>query len=311
MSWNPLLAPGAPDAVAMDAIETLIVPRSVDLGGFEVRRALPAPQRQMIGPFIFFDHFGPAEIPAGQGADVRPHPHIGLATVTYLFRGEILHRNSVGSKQIIRPGDVNWMVAGRGITHSERTPTEVRKKPHSGYGLQTWVALPDADEDTAPSFAHHAKAALPVIEGDGARLRLILGRAYGEASPARVFSETFYADAELEPGAGIPLPDDHEERGVYILEGSISVAGQLFEAAQMIAFRPKDQISVAAGPNGARLILLGGATLSGPRYIWWNFVASSREKIDSAREQWRKGDWGLGQFDLPPDDRDEFIPLPA
>ena len=242
---------------------------------------------------------------------MRPHPHIGLATVTYLFRGEILHRNSVGSKQIIRPGDVNWMVAGRGITHSERTPTEVRKKPHSGYGLQTWVALPDADEDTAPSFAHHAKAALPVIEGDGARLRLILGRAYGEASPARVFSETFYADAELEPGAGIPLPDDHEERGVYILEGSISVAGQLFEAAQMIAFRPKDQISVAAGPNGARLILLGGATLSGPRYIWWNFVASSREKIDSAREQWRKGDWGLGQFDLPPDDRDEFIPLPA
>ncbi len=311
MSWNPLLAPGAPDAVAMDAIETLIVPRSVDLGGFEVRRALPAPQRQMIGPFIFFDHFGPAEIPAGQGADVRPHPHIGLATVTYLFRGEILHRNSVGSKQIIRPGDVNWMVAGRGITHSERTPTEVRKKPHSGYGLQTWVALPDADEDTAPSFAHRAKAALPVIEGGGARLRLILGRAYGEASPARVFSETFYADAELEPGAGIPLPDDHEERGVYILEGSISVAGQLFEAAQMIAFRPKDQISVAAGPNGARLILLGGATLSGPRYIWWNFVASSREKIDSAREQWRKGDWGLGQFDLPPDDRDEFIPLPA
>ena len=195
----------------------------------------------MVGPFIFFDHFGPAEIPAGQGADVRPHPHIGLATVTYLFRGEILHRDSVGSNQIIRPGDVNWMVAGRGITHSERTPAEVRKKPHSGYGLQTWVALPEADEDTAPSFEHHAKATLPVIEGEGARLRLILGRAYGEAAPARVFSETFYADAELEPGARMPLPDDHEERGVYILEGSISVAGQSFEAGQMIAFRPKDQ----------------------------------------------------------------------
>ena len=202
----------------------------------------------MIGPFIFFDHFGPAEIPAGQGADVRPHPHIGLATVTYLFRGEILHRDSVGSKQIIRPGDVNWMVAGRGITHSERTPAEVRKRPHSGYGLQTWVALPDADEDTAPSFAHHAKAALPVIEGEGVRLRLILGRAYGEAAPARVFSETFYADAELKAGARMPLPDDHEERGLYILEGSISVAGQSFEAGQMIAFRPKDRISVAAGP---------------------------------------------------------------
>ncbi len=265
----------------------------------------------MIGPFIFFDHFGPAEIPAGQGADVRPHPHIGLATVTYLFRGEILHRDSVGSKQVIRPGDVNWMVAGRGITHSERTPAELRKKPHSGYGLQTWVALPDADEETAPSFAHYAKAALPVIEGVGARLSLILGHAYGEAAPATVFSETFDAAAELRPGARMPLPDDHEERGVYILEGSISVAGQSFEAGQMMVFRPKDRISVAAGPEGARLILLGGAPLAGPRYIWWNFVASSREKIDSAKEQWRKGDRGLGQFDLPPDDRDEFIPLPA
>ena len=311
MSWNPLLEPGAPDAVAMDAIETLIVPRSVDLGGFEVRRTLPAPQRQMIGPFIFFDHFGPAEIPAEQGADVRPHPHIGLATVTYLFRGEILHRDSVGSKQVIRPGDVNWMVAGRGITHSERTPAEVRKNPHSGYGLQTWVALPDAYEETAPSFAHYAKAALPVIEGGGVRVSLILGRAYGEAAPATVFSEPFYADAELRPGARMPLPDDHEERGVYILEGSISAAGQSFEAGQMMVFRPKDRISVAAGPEGARLILLGGAPLAGPRYIWWNFVASSREKINSAKEQWRKGDWGLGQFDLPPDDRDEFIPLPA
>ncbi len=311
MSWNPLLDPGAPDAAGADAIETLIVPRAVDLGGFEVRRALPAPQRQMIGPFIFFDHFGPAEIPAGQGADVRPHPHIGLATVTYLFRGEILHRDSVGSKQVIRPGDVNWMVAGRGITHSERTPAEVRKAPHSGYGLQTWVALPDAREDTAPSFEHHAKASLPVIEGEGARLRLIVGRAYGAAAPAKVFSDTFYGDAELDPGARIPLPDDHEERGVYILEGSLTVAGQSFEAGRMLAFRPKDRISVAAGPRGARLILLGGAALEGPRYIWWNFVASSREKIDAAKEQWRKGDWGRGQFDLPPDDRGEFIPLPA
>src|SRR5208282_5354477 len=223
MSWNPLLEPGYPDAVGTDAIETLIVPRAVDLGGFVVRRALPAAQRQMVGPFIFFDQFGPVEVPAGQGADVRPHPHIGLATVTYLFRGEILHRDSVGSRQIIHQGDVNWMVAGRGITHSERTPAEARERPHSGYGLQTWVALPEADEDTAPSFEHHAKATLPVIENEGARLRLILGRAYGEAAPARVFSETFYADAELKPGAGMPLPDDHEERGVYILEGSVSV----------------------------------------------------------------------------------------
>jgi redox-sensitive bicupin YhaK (pirin superfamily) len=311
MSWNPLLEPGYPDAVSVDAIETLIVPRAVDLGGFEVRRALPAPQRQMVGPFIFFDQAGPGEFVAGQGADVRPHPHIGLATVTYLFRGEMLHRDSVGSNQIIRPGDVNWMVAGRGITHSERTPAEARKRPHSGYGIQTWVALPEAHEEAAPSFEHHARDMLPVLESDGVTLRLILGRAYGETAPASVFSETFYADTELKPGARIPLPDDHEDRGLYILEGSVSVAGQSFEAGQMMVFRPKDSIAVGAGQRGARLILLGGAMLSGPRYIWWNFVASSREKIDAAKEQWRRGDWGHGLFDLPPGDRDEFIPLPA
>ena len=310
MSWNPLLEFGFPDAVSIDAIETLIVPRAVDLGGFEVRRALPAPQRQMVGPFIFFDQAGPGEFVSGQGADVRPHPHIGLATVTYLFRGEILHRDSVGSNQLIRPGDVNWMVAGRGITHSERTPAETRKRPHSGYGIQTWVALPEAHEDTAPSFEHHARDMLPVLHSDGVTLRLILGRAYGEIAPASVFSETFYADAELKPGARIPLPDDHEERGLYILEGSISVAGQSFEAGRMMVFRPRDSIAVAAGPRGARLILLGGATLGGPRYIWWNFVASSQEKIDAAKEEWRRGDWGRGLFDLPPGDRDEFIPLP-
>jgi redox-sensitive bicupin YhaK (pirin superfamily) len=310
MSWNPLLKSGFPDAVSIDVIETLIVPRAVDLGGFEVRRALPAPQRQMVGPFIFFDQAGPGEFVSGQGADVRPHPHIGLATVTYLFRGEILHRDSVGSNQLIRPGDVNWMVAGRGITHSERTPAEARKRPHSGYGIQTWVALPEADEDTAPSFEHHARDMLPVLQSDGVTLRLILGRAYGEIAPASVFSETFYADAELKPAARIPLPDEHEERGLYILEGSISVAGQSFEAGQMMVFRPRDSIAVAAGPRGARLILLGGATLGGPRYIWWNFVASSKEKIDAAKEQWRRGDWGHGLFDLPPGDREEFIPLP-
>ncbi len=310
MSWNPLLESGFPDAVSIDAIETLIVPRAVDLGGFEVRRALPAPQRQMVGPFIFFDQAGPGEFVSGQGADVRPHPHIGLATVTYLFRGEILHRDSVGSNQLIRPGDVNWMVAGRGITHSERTPAETRKRPHSGYGIQAWVALPEAHEDTAPSFEHHARDMLPVLHSDGVTLRLILGRAYGEIAPASVFSETFYADAELKPGARIPLPDDHEERGLYILEGSISVAGQSFEAGRMMVFRPRDSIAVAAGPRGARLILLGGATLGGPRYIWWNFVASSQEKIDAAKEEWRRGDWGRGLFDLPPGDRDEFIPLP-
>jgi redox-sensitive bicupin YhaK (pirin superfamily) len=310
MSWNPLLKPAYPDAVSLDAIETLIVPRAVDLGGFEVRRALPAEQRQMVGPFIFFDHFGPVDVPAGKGADVRPHPHIGLATITYLLLGEAQHRDSVGSNQIICPGDVNWMVAGRGITHSERTPAETRMRPHSVHGIQTWVALPKAHEDAAPKFEHHAKETLPVIESDDVRVRLALGRAYGETAPASVFSDSFYADVQLSPSARIPLPEDHEERGLYVLEGSVSVAGQPFDLGRMLVFRPRDHIAVAAGPKGARLILLGGAPLEGPRYVWWNFVASNREKIDAAKEEWRKGDWGCGLFDLPLGDRDEFIPLP-
>ena len=304
MSFNPI----SPDAVAPDAIATLIVPRARDLGGFEVRRALPAPRRQMVGPFIFFDQMGPAEFLTGSGVDVRPHPHIGLATVTYLYRGEFQHRDSLGSNQVIRPGAVNWMVAGRGVTHSERTSAATRAAPHDLYGVQTWVALPAAAEDTSPSFEHHGREALPVIEADGARLRLILGSAYGARAPARVFSETFYVDAALDPGARLPLPDDHEDRGIYIVEGEIAVAGQTFAAGQMMVFRPGDRIAVSAGPASARLLLLGGATLEGPRYIWWNFVASSQEKIDAAKEAWRRED--RVRFDLPPDDRDEFIPAP-
>lgn len=310
MSWNPLLEPGSPDAVGADAIEMLIVPRARDLGGFEVRRALPAPRRQMVGPFIFFDQAGPAEFLTGQGVDVRPHPHIGLATVTYLYKGEFQHRDSLGSNQIIRPGALNWMVAGRGVTHSERTSAETRKAPHSLFGIQTWVALPEAQEDAAPSFEHHGRETLPVLEAEGVRLRVILGDAYGLRAPARIFTETFYIDAELQPGARLPLPDNHEDRGLYILEGDIGVAGQRFAAGQMMVFRPGDRISVSAGDHGARLLLLGGATLGGPRYIWWNFVSSSREKIEAAKEAWRKENWGVGMFDLPPDDRDEFTPAP-
>ncbi len=310
MSWNPALEPGCPDAAHLDSIETLIIPRAHDLGGFEVRRALPAPKRQMVGPFIFFDQAGPAEFLTGKGVDVRPHPHIGLATVTYLFRGEFQHRDSLGSNQTILPGAVNWMVAGRGVTHSERTSIETRQGPHSLYGIQTWVALPEDREEVAPSFEHHGKEALPMIEAEGVRLRLILGRAYGEAAPASVFSETFYADVALQPGARFPLPDDHEDRGLYVLEGSISIAGQTFEPGRMMVFRPGDPITVAAGEAGARLMALGGATMGKPRYIWWNFVSSSRERIEAAKEDWRRGAWGDGLFDLPPDDRGEFIPLP-
>lgn len=311
MSWNPALEPGCPDAIGIDSIETLIIPRARDIGGFEVRRALPAPKRQMVGPFIFFDQMGPAEFVTGQGIDVRPHPHIGLGTVTYVFRGAFQHRDSLGSNQMITPGAVNWMVAGRGVTHSERTSAQTRKAPHSLFGIQTWVALPEAQEDAPASFEHHGREALPVLESEGVNLRLILGRAYGRTAPARVFSDTFYADVSLAPGARLPLPDDHEDRGLYVVEGAITVAGQTFEAGRMMVFRPGDRITVAAGPQGARLIALGGATLGGPRYVWWNFVASSRDKIEAAKEDWRRGAWGQGMFDLPAGDRDEFVPLPA
>lgn len=309
MSWNPTADPICPSVAEMDAIDTLIVPRARDLGDFEVRRALPAPKRQMVGPFIFFDQAGPAEFLTGQGVDVRPHPHIGLATVTYLFRGEFHHRDSVGSDQLILPGAVNWMTAGQGVTHSERTSAETRKAPHSLFGIQTWVALPEADEDRPASFEHQGKEALPVVEAEGAKARLILGTAWGERSPVGVSSEMFYADVELAPGACVPLPD-HEDRGVYILSGGVVVGGQDFAAGQMMVFRPGDRLAVQAGAQGARLMLLGGATMGGPRYIWWNFVASSMERIEAAKDAWRAGDFTHGRFRLPPGDDAEFIPLP-
>ncbi|MGI9510527.1 MAG: pirin family protein [Geminicoccaceae bacterium] len=310
MSWNPSLEPTCPLAGSEDSIETLIVPRARDIGGFEVRRALPAPKRQMVGPFIFFDQAGPAEFITGQGIDVRPHPHIGLGTVTYLYKGEFQHRDSLGSNQMIHPGAVNWMVAGEGVTHSERTSEATRKAPHALFGIQTWIALPDEAEDVAASFEHHPKETLPILDNDGIRMRLILGSAYGENAPVKMFSDMFYADVVMEPGARIPMPDDHEDRGLYVSEGDISVAGQPFEAGRMMVFRPGDAITVEAGEQGARIMILGGETLNGSRYIWWNFVASSEERIEQAKADWRAGKWDDGRFALPPDDKDEFIPLP-
>ena len=310
MSWSPLLDPSIPTGDAVDAIETVIVPRARDLGGFEVRRALPAPKRQMVGPFIFFDQMGPAEFLTGDGIDVRPHPHIGLATVTYLLQGKIHHRDSLGTDQWIEPGAVNWMVAGQGITHSERMDGAYRETDKSLFGIQTWVALPEAQEDRAAAFVHAPKADLPELEAEGKRVRLVLGEAWGERAPVETASRMFYADVELAPGAAIPLPDDHEDRGVYILSGAVEVGGQAFEAGRMMVFRPGDRLSMKAGEDGARLMLLGGDTLEGPRHIWWNFVASSREKIDAAKEAWRAGDWSHGRFQLPPGDDGEHIPLP-
>lgn len=310
MSWNPAIEPKCPSAGEIDSIETLIIPRARDLGGFEVRRALPAPKRQMVGPFIFFDQMGPAEFLTGNGIDVRPHPHIGLATVTYLYKAEFQHRDSLGTNQMIYPGELNWMVAGNGVTHSERTSLETRKAPSNLFGIQTWVALPDDDEESDPAFEHFGKEALPFFEGEGKQVRLILGNAWGEEAPASTFSEMFYADVVLEPGSKIPLPDNHEDRGIYVTSGSVSIAGQTFDTGQMMVFRPGDQITVTAGEQGARLMLLGGETLNGPRYVWWNFVASSQDKIEAAKEAWARGDWKDGRFSLPPDDREEFIPLP-
>jgi redox-sensitive bicupin YhaK (pirin superfamily) len=286
------------------AVESVVVPRVADIGGFEVRRALPSTRRQMVGPFIFADQMGPAILQRGAGIDVRPHPHINLATVTYLFEGEILHRDNLGNAQTIRPGEVNWMTAGGGIVHSERTPPEARARGGTLSGLQTWVALPTEAEDTTPTFAHHDHAALPVIDDRDKTVRLIAGRLYGKKSPVVTFSDMFYAHAQLAPGARLPLDADHEERAIYTLTGDIEIAGQRYAPGRLLVFRPGDRITVDA-IEAAGLMLLGGASLDGPRYIWWNFVSSRPERIRQAGT-----DWKAGRFPRVPEDEREFIPLP-
>ncbi len=308
MSWNPTQSPECPNTDA-NALETLIIPRARDLGGFEVRRALPSPKRQMVGPFIFFDQMGPAEFITDGGIDVRPHPHIGLGTVTYLYNGEFEHRDSIGTHQMIYPGEVNWMVAGKGVTHSERTSAETRATKHSLFGIQTWIALPEDREEMEPDFEHHKEAALPTIEDNGVSAKLILGTAYGKTSPVTMQSETFYLDVTLAASSSFPLPDNHEDRGIYVTEGSISVNGHVYEAGQMMVFRPGDRITILAAERGARLMLLGGATMNESRYIWWNFVSSSKERIEEAKEAWKEADWLDGKFSLPPGDTSEHIPI--
>jgi len=308
MSWNPELDANFPIGDKIDQIETLIVPTVHDLGGFEIRRALPSAERKMVGPFVFFDHVGPAEFLKGTGVDVRPHPHIGLSTVTYLYKGRVYHKDSIGTSALIESGDVNLMTAGIGITHSERTTPEDRKNKHSLFGIQTWLALPENKEDIAPTFEKQKQTSLPFIEGEGKQVRLILGSLYGERSPVKVHSEMFYADAILSAGSKIPLSPEHEDRGLYIVQGEIEIAGQIFKEGHMMTFRTGDEITVFARTD-ARLILLGGESI-GKRYVWWNFVASSQERIDAAKEAWREGDWQHGRFQLPVDDNKEFIALP-
>ncbi|HSF56559.1 MAG TPA: pirin family protein [Candidatus Binatia bacterium] len=303
MSWQPANEPESKTAPACKALEAVIVPRARDLGGFEVRRALPSPQRQMVGPFIFFDQMGPAELPEGKGIDVRPHPHIGLATVTYLFDGTIVHRDSLGSLQSITPGDVNWMTAGRGIVHSERSDGEIRKRREKLFGIQIWVALPKRYEETGPDFTHYARASLPVIEGEGKTIRVIAGSLFGKTSPVKTLSSLFYTDVTLQPGASLSLGPEHEERAVYLVGGKIDIAGQIFEPGRMLVFSPGDTIVLKA-TDAARVLLFGGEPMDGPRYLWWNFVSSSRERIEQA-----KADWKAGRF-APVPGETEFIPLP-
>ena len=304
MSWMPSTDPVLGDKRSCDALELVIVPRVRDLGdGFSVRRALPHGKRQMVGPFIFFDQMGPVQFLAGQGLDVRPHPHIGLATVTYLFDGRVMHRDSEGNALEITPGAMNLMTAGRGIAHSERSPPGARKGAEGMFGIQSWIALPQAHEETAPSFQHFDAGSLPLIEDGGVRARVIAGSAFGKTSPVGMLSQWLYAEVVLAPGASAPLDPDQEERAIYVAEGEVDIAGETFEGPRLLIFRPGDRITVRA-LRRARLMFLGGAALEGPRYIWWNFVSSRKERIEQAKE-----DWKAGRF-APVPNETEFIPLP-
>jgi redox-sensitive bicupin YhaK (pirin superfamily) len=292
-----------PDA-ASACIEIVIEARPRDLGGFSVRRVLPSIRRRLIGPFIFFDHMGPADLPLGQGLDVRPHPHIELSTVTYLFRGEIDHRDSLGSTQTIRPGDVNWMLAGRGIVHSERSSPESRRAAVHIHGIQSWVALPLDREQVDPRFEHHPAATIPKVRLDGASLDIVAGTAYQERSPVGVSSPTLYVHAEIEAGARLAVDDTHEERAMYVVEGGVSCGGRTFRPGTMIVLRAGANAAIGAHER-SRVMLVGGARLDGERTIDWNFVSSSEERIERAKSEWRSG-----KFPKVPGDEVEFIPLP-
>jgi len=293
-----------------DTIDLVIRGRSRDLGGGTmVRRVLPSMRRRLVGPFIFFDHMGPAEVPAGGGMDVRPHPHISLATITYLFEGTIFHRDSVGSAQAIRPGEVNWMIAGSGIVHSERTPPEVRATAHRTHGIQAWVALRKSEEDRAPRFIHHPASSLPVVKEADRELRIISGKAFGKEAPSSdTETPTLYVDAQLSPNAVLDIPDGYEQRAIYVVSGGIECEGETFEEATMIIFKPGAKACVrasAAAAENTRAMIIGGAPIDGERHIWWNFVASSQERIEDAKVRWKEQ-----RFAKVPGDDKEFIPLP-
>lgn len=286
------------------AIDLLITPRKRDLGGFFVRRILPYAKKQMVGPFIFYDHIGPAEFAPGEGINVRPHPHVCLATVTYLFEGEIFHRDSLGHAQAISPLAVNWMTAGRGIVHSERTRPEVRASGQRLHGIQSWVALPREFEEVAPSFRHHPADTLPVVEADGVTLRVVAGYAFGEHSPVQTCSDTLYVDVQMKAGSDFKVGAEHQERAVHVCAGTAEIAGETIEAGSMAILKEGREV-VIKSQDASRIMLLGGDKLDGGRLIWWNFVASNQARIERA-----KSDWAEGRFPRVPGDEEEFIPLP-
>lgn len=285
-----------------DAVDLIIEPRERDLGGFSVRRVLPARERRMVGPWIFFDHMGPADFPAGQGINVRPHPHINIATVTYLFEGEILHRDSLGSLQPIRPGDINLMVAGSGIVHSERERDEVRSLPHRLHGLQLWLALPQEEEECPPEFHHYPSADIPAVEVDGVPVRVMMGSAYGVNSPVKTFAKTLYVEAHLQPGQKLSIPSG-EERAIYVADGEVRARDNRIPAYAMAILKDTEGVEIEA-VKPSRIAIVGGEHL-GDRFIDWNFVSSRRERIDQAIQDWRDG-----RFAKVPGDEQEFIPYP-
>lgn len=288
----------------LPGVETVVVPRTSDIGHFAVRRAIPTIARRTVGPFVFLDEFGPTAFAIGEGLDVAPHPHIGLATVTYLLEGAIEHRDSLGSLKTITPGAVNWMSAGRGIAHSERTGAGDRGSAGRRLaGLQLWVALPRDHEDDAPFFASHAANELPIVEGNGTRARVVVGSAFGAASPVATLSDTLFVDLALAAGSAVPLDATTEERAVYVVSGTVVISGDRFEGPRLLLLRPGDALSLRAETD-ARAVLLGGAALDGPRHVWWNFVATSKERIEAA-----KADWRAGRFPVVPGETD-LIPLP-
>jgi redox-sensitive bicupin YhaK (pirin superfamily) len=303
MSWIECNEPAQQGARACAALETLVAPRARDLGGFEVRRSLPSAQRRMVGPFVFWDQMGPAQFAPGQGIDVRPHPHIGLATVTYLVRGEIMHRDSLGSVIAIRPGEMNLMTAGSGIVHSERTGAQPRAAGHELFGIQAWVALPKSHEECAPAFTHYGAGDLPLLQDGGVTLRLIAGEMNGVRSRVDTPMAMIYADLQLAAGATFQFDARYDERAIYTLEGEIDLAGERFVAGQMLVLRPGQSVTLRA-QTSARCMLLGGEPADAPRHIWWNFVSSSKDRIEQA-----KADWRAGRFAVVPGET-EFIPLP-